>query len=102
MIRMSGELDVMRRAEVHGVLRVIAPGPPILVDLSEVTYADSSILAELLRFHAEAKQHAVRVALIIVSRQFARLVHYAGLGHAFAIFDSAEAARAHLEGDAAP
>jgi anti-anti-sigma regulatory factor len=69
--------------------------------LSEVTYADSSILAELLRFHGEAERHGVRVALAIASKQFARLVQYAGLAQAFAIFDSADAARAFLEAGAA-
>jgi len=96
-VRMSGELDLVRREEIHSTLSVTSHGPPILVDLSEVTYADSTILAELLRFHSEAQRHGVRIALLIVSKQFARLVHYAGLSKAFAIFDSPDAARAYLE-----
>ena len=93
---MNGELDMERRPEIRDSLRIAAAGAPILVDLSEVTYADSSVLSELLRFHGEAQQHGVRVALVIVSKQFARLVQYAGLAQAFSIFDSTEAAQAYL------
>jgi len=97
VVRMTGELDLLRRDEIGAMLRVTGPRPPMLVDLSEVTYADSSVLAELLRFHGEAKRHGVRVALVIASRQFARLVQYAGLGQAFHIFNSIDAARDFCE-----
>jgi len=96
IITMDGELDLNRRAEIREILRVDAPGSPILVDLSGVMYADSTILAELLRFHKEAAEHAVPVALVIVARQFARLVQYAGLADAFSIFASVDEARENL------
>ena len=68
------------------------------MDFSEVTYADSTILAELLRFRSEAVAKDVPLAVVIASRQFARLVQYAGLGEAFQIFDSRAAALTYLGG----
>jgi len=96
VITMGGELDLNRRTEIRETLRVDTHGAPILVDLSHVTYADSSILAELLRFSNEASAHGVAVALVIVARQFARLVQYAGLADAFMIYNSVDEARSHL------
>lgn len=59
----------------------------MLLDFSAVTYADSTSLAELLRFRDEAARQGVPVAILIGSRQFARLIQYAGLSEAFPIFE---------------
>ena len=54
-----------------------------------------------MRFHAEAAAAGVPVAVVIGNRQFARLLQYAGLGDAFAIFDSRAAALTFLSGKTA-
>jgi anti-sigma B factor antagonist len=100
VIALSGELDLGRRAELQEALRLRDVHGSILVDLSAVTYADSSILAELLRFRADAERRKVTVALLITTRQLSRLVQYAGLGEAFAIYDDRGAALSYL-GEAA-
>jgi len=96
VIALSGELDIGRRAELHEQLRLPETHGAILIDLSAVQYADSSILAELLRFRAEAERRDVRLALLIASRQLGRLFEYAGLSAAFAIFDTRGAALKYL------
>jgi anti-sigma B factor antagonist len=96
VIRLTGELDIGRRDEIGRTLVVNGSESGILVDLAEVTYADSTTLTQLLRFRADAEEQSVPIALVIGSRQFARLIQYAGLGEAFAIFDSRAAALAHL------
>jgi anti-anti-sigma factor len=96
VIALSGELDLARRTELQEVLRLRDVHASILVDLSAVTYADSSILAELLRFRADAARRKVAVALLITTRQLSRLVQYAGLGDAFAIYDDRGAALSYL------
>jgi anti-anti-sigma factor len=96
VIALSGELDIGRRAELQDMLRLPLAHGAMLVDLSAVTYADSSILAELLRFRVEAGRRNVRVALLITSRQLARLLQYAGLSEAFAIFDNRGVALRYL------
>ena len=98
VIALSGELDLARRTELQEALRLRDTHAAILVDLSAVTYADSSILAELLRFRAEAARRKMAVALLITSRQLSRLVQYAGLSEAFAIFDTRAAALGYLGG----
>jgi anti-anti-sigma factor len=98
VIALNGELDLTRRAELHEALHISNAHDAVLIDLASVTYADSSILSELLRFRAEATTHNVRVALLLGSRQLARLIQYAGLGEAFAVFDDRGAALTYLAG----
>jgi len=88
VIRLTGELEIGRRDEIAAALVVSGAESGILLDFSDVNYADSTSLAELLRFRDDAAQRSVPVAIVIGSKQFARLIQYAGLGHAFRIFDN--------------
>jgi len=96
VIRLGGELEIGRREEIGNALHVSGNERAILVDLSEATYADSTTLAELLRFRRDAERENVRVAVIIANRQFARLIAYAGLSEAFAIFADRGSALTYL------
>jgi anti-anti-sigma factor len=96
VIRLTGELEIGRKDEITSALTVSGSEAGILLDFSDVSYADSTSLAELLRFRDEAAQRAIPVAIVIGSRQFARLIQYAGLGDAFRIFDSRAAALSDL------
>ena len=81
VIRLTGELEIGRRDEIAALLVVSGSEAGILLDFSDVSYADSTSLAELLRFRDDAD-------IVIGSKQFARLIQYAGLGHAFRIFEN--------------
>jgi len=70
----------------------------VLLDFADVNYADSTTLAELLRFHQEASAANVKVALLVKSKQFARVIEYAGLGGAFELFDRRSSALSYLAG----
>lgn len=88
VIRLTGELEIGRRDEIAAALVVAGSESGILLDFSDVNYADSTSLAELLRFRDEAAKANVPIAIVIGSRQFARLIQYAGLSHAFRIFEN--------------
>ncbi len=88
VIRLTGELEIGRRDEIAALLVVSGSEAGILLDFSDVSYADSTSLAELLRFRDDADKQNVPVAIVIGSKQFARLIQYAGLGHAFRIFEN--------------
>jgi anti-anti-sigma factor len=96
VIRLTGELEISRKDEIARALRIAGSEGGILVDFFDVTYADSTTLAELLRFRRDADQKGIPVAIIIGSRQFARLIQYAGLGDAFPVFDNRAAALTFL------
>jgi anti-anti-sigma factor len=96
VISFSGELEISRKDDIRAKLRDSDGGAAVLLDLAEVTYADSIALTELLRFCVEAERAQRPVALVIRTPQFARLVQYAGLASAFKIFDEKEQARQYL------
>jgi anti-anti-sigma factor len=98
VIKLSGELEIGRRAEIRSALKCSphGGGTAVLIDFSEVTYADSTAVAELLRFHNEAAAARVPVAVVIGNRRFARLLEYAGMADAFAVFDARASALTYL------
>jgi anti-anti-sigma factor len=96
VIRLSGELEISRKHEIREALELSDDAVPVLLDLGEVTYADSIALTELLRFCVNAQRSGRGVAIVIRTPQFARIVQYAGLAGAFKIFDDAERARQYL------
>ncbi len=97
IIRLSGELEIARKSEIRDALAAASDGAAVLLDLGEVTYADSIALTELLRFCADAARNERPVALVIRTPQFARLVQYAGLASAFKIFSEVGEATEYLD-----
>lgn len=95
-IRLSGELDIGRKNEIREALRRSAADRAVLIDLSDVTYADSVALTELLRFCVASSHDAIPVALVVRTPQFARVVEYAGLAAAFKIFRDPDTAHKYL------
>lgn len=96
VIVMTGELDVAGKDVLHDRLRIAPAARAVLLDLTDVTYADSTALTELLRFRAEAERQNVPVAIVATSPQFDRIIRYAGLHEVFAIFDDRGEALSYL------
>jgi anti-sigma B factor antagonist len=98
VVRLVGELDVSRRSELATALSQAGGGRAVLIDLSAVSYIDSTVVAELLHFRNEADANGRPVAVLIGSQQLARVIEYAGLAHAFAVFDDRGRALTFLAG----
>jgi anti-sigma B factor antagonist len=97
VIKLGGELDVARKSELHEALIIIPSARAILLDLSDVTYADSTALTELLRFSTQADRERVPVAIVATSAQLDRIIRYAGLNEVFRIFGNRGEALTYLE-----
>jgi anti-anti-sigma factor len=95
-IRLSGELEIGRKEEIREALRRSPGERAFLLDLADVTYADSVALTELLRFCVSSSREGMPVALVVRTPQFARVVQYAGLAGAFKIFEDRDAALRYL------
>ncbi|HTJ26610.1 MAG TPA: STAS domain-containing protein [Candidatus Limnocylindria bacterium] len=96
VITLEGELDISCREQVAAALRVDGTGPAILLDFSRVTYADSTVISELLRFRRDAQRAQRRIALLIGNRQFARLIEYAGIAELLPVYHERETAQQAL------
>ncbi|HEY4441622.1 MAG TPA: STAS domain-containing protein [Candidatus Elarobacter sp.] len=87
VIRLAGELDATRREEIARALTLDLGRGGVLVDLSGAEYADSTVIAELVRLRRDADHVGRSVALLTGSPRIARILAYAGLGEAFRIFE---------------
>lgn len=96
VIALDGELDIARRDELARVLVVTTAGPPILVDFSRVTYADSTAISQLMKFRSAAERLGRRIAVVTGDAQFERVLQYAGLTDVFATFSDRGEALSYL------
>ena len=83
--------DVLQDAIMAGTLYVI-------VDLRDVSHADSGGIRALVRGHLALAQKGGRVSLVNVSANVERVLHILRLDSVFAIYDSVDAALADVAG----
>lgn len=83
-LMLSGEYDIARRQELTDIFRAVEGGP-VTMDMSDVSYIDSTFLAELaaMRF----RLNGTSVTLVGVQPNIARVLRIAKLDHFF-IFQS--------------
>lgn len=94
VVRLSGELDYPGRGALEAVLAdALDTGPPALVvDMSGVTFCDSSSLQALLRTATRAGQDDVGFALAAAKRAVTRPIAVLGLTEQLPGYDSVESA----------
>ncbi|MFD9080138.1 STAS domain-containing protein [Streptomyces erythrochromogenes] len=89
VVRVSGELDIDRapalRTELNDAIASAPDSADVAVDLSAMSFCDSSGLNALLgaRLHAEEAGHLLR--LVAPSAQMVRLLEMTGAIHVFTI-----------------
>ena len=97
LLRLSGEVDVAASGPVRARVDAAAAGA-LVVDLSEVTFVDSSGLRELLRARMECDRRGGRLVLTGVPAVLERLLDLTGTAALFAIVPTLEAAVAEAAG----
>lgn len=97
VIALNGEWDIYRREELRKLFRAAYEAVTAILDLSAVSYADSTVLSELvqLRKHREA-QDLPPVALV-PSPQFERVLSITRMDRLWPCYPSVEAALATYE-----
>lgn len=86
-IQLAGEYDLTRRAEVDALFAQAPADRPITIDLSRVTYMDSTVLHGLALLHARRGEHVV--TLLGLNAANRRLLRIAGLDQVFRISEAA-------------
>lgn len=88
VIRLTGSVDLEHSPEIRRrLLDAVAGRADIFVDLSEVTYIDSSGIACLVEALQAARNHNANLGLVAVSRQAMRVLELARLDMVFSIHD---------------
>jgi anti-sigma B factor antagonist len=92
IVHLSGEVDLSRSPTARKtILEYLQDGCDLLVDLSEVTYIDSSGVASLVEGFQVSRQKALDFALIGVSDAAMSVLQLARLDRVFPIFASLQA-----------
>jgi anti-anti-sigma factor len=95
VLRLSGEVDVAASGAVRARVDGAARGP-LVVELSAVTFVDSSGLRELLRAGMECERLGGRLVLAGVPPVLARLLDLTGTTSMFAVEPTLETALARV------
>ena len=69
IVKLRGELDLSSRARLTQVLAGASAQATVLVDLSECTFADSSVVAALVTASAELRERGGRLEVVIRRRR---------------------------------
>jgi anti-sigma B factor antagonist len=95
VVRLAGSVDLEHSPEVRKrLLTAVTAARAVLVDLSEVTYIDSSGIACLVEALQTARAGEGELGLVSVSMQAMRVLELARLDMVFPIHDDLAAARA--------
>ena len=79
VVRAVGEVDASTCSQLDEVLHTLDGEEPALVDLSEVTFMDSSGLRVLIEHHYLRADHGGRLVILNPSRPVGRLLEVTGL-----------------------
>jgi len=86
VIHLDGSVDLEHTPDIREVLlNAVALGGDVLVDLSAVTYIDSSGIACLIEALHEARERGAELGLVSVSIQAMRVLELARLDMVFPI-----------------
>lgn len=84
-IELHGEYDLSRREELGALLASIDAGKPVILNLTRVTYVDSSFLNELGTLRSRLKES--KITLLGVSPQLRRVLSLMRFDAIFDIVD---------------
>jgi len=92
LVRLSGEVDLSWSQDVRRVvLDALAGGNTVGVELSAVSYIDSSGIAALVEGFQQARTHGKRFALVATSDAVRAVLELARLDRVFQLVPSADA-----------
>lgn len=89
VVALGGEVDMHYSPKARKqILRALKDGRPLLVDLTEVEYIDSSGVASLVEGLQVAREGQLEFALVGVSEAAMRVLKLARLEQVFPIYES--------------
>jgi anti-sigma B factor antagonist len=97
VIVVSGEVDMgAAPAFEKRLVDVLAGDDPVLLDLTGVTYMDSTAIGVLISTRKRSGLNRTRFALVVGPGDIRRMIEYTGLENAFPVAETREAARAQI------
>jgi len=91
VVAVAGEVDLSWSSELRGsILDALESKRPVMVDLSAVSYIDSSGIAALVEGYQTAKGQSVNFGLVSISDPVRAVLELARLDQVFPIHDNLE------------
>ena len=101
ILELKGSFDIFERDELRAAVSAVASESFVVVDLTSVTYADSTILAEIVRLHRFLTASGGTLVFVGASSMIRRLLKVTGLDRMLDVRDSlADVEREHALTDA--
>lgn len=85
-VELDGEYDLTRKQEVAELLATLDPMAPVEVDLSRVTYLDSTVLHELASLRMRCRERPVTI--VGANPNVRRILHLVQFDEIFTVLDS--------------
>jgi anti-sigma B factor antagonist len=94
VLSVSGELDLATIAILKDAVggQLGAAGGPVVLDLSDLTFCDSTGLGSFVALHRQASAIGTTLSLAAPRRRVADLLQISGINQVVSVFDSVEAA----------
>ena len=97
VVAVSGELDMdAAPAFEKRLLEILGGEDPVILDVTDVTYMDSTAIGALISARKQANMTRGRFALVCTPGDTRRMIEYTGLDAAFDVVDTREQAFARL------
>ena len=81
VIALNGEWDIYRRDELRELFRAAYDAENAILNLSAVSYADSTILSELVHMRKHRAAQGLAPVALVPSRQFERVLSITRMSH---------------------
>ena len=78
-LKLAGEYDLADKAQLSALFGALAPGGPAVIDMTAVTYVDTTFLHEVDALRLRLKGH--RVTLVGLNKSLQRLFHIVNYDH---------------------
>ena len=100
VVSLQGEHDISTSESLEQAFAQAAANSNVLVDLTDCTFIDSTVITVLIRTAEAVKAGGEQLVLVIppAQRAIARVAEMTGLGHLMPLYDSRDAALAALPG----
>jgi anti-sigma B factor antagonist len=93
VLSVTGEVDLATSPELQNALDTALEGSTeVVIDLSQVTFLDSTGLGVLVRAHRRAGEQGARLRLVVTESTVRRVIDVTGLAGVFSLYDSLETA----------
>ena len=98
LLTLSGALDLTTERQLNADLSELLGdrSRQLVVDLRDVTFVDSTCLAILVHAHQQLERRGRALACIVENGPVRRLLDLTGLAGALPVYDTQEAAVAHV------